>query len=181
VRPQSSGVKTETRAEFRNDRQSGLDQGRSCGDIGGNVNATGSGTIVNCQLLIFRQRSEMPESVHLCEPSRLYPRPELRGFTLPRIKKGKDPKSSRHQSSKNNGRWARDAAKLPAIFITPHTVPLYSPPTSIGTAHEGLSTISSSRKNSDAVQSKIAVPAECAVAAEADRPQACYSGSPFAQ
>ena len=56
----------------------------------------------------------------------------------------------------------RDAAKLPAILIPPQTVPLYSPPTSIGTAHVGL--ITSSRKNSDAVKHKIAVPAEGVVA-----------------
>src|ERR1700722_13910014 len=57
----------------------------------------------------------------------------------------------------------RDAAKLPPMFMTPDTVPLYSPPTSIGTAHAGL--ITSSRKNSEAVRQRIAVHAECAVAA----------------
>ena len=57
------------------------------------------------------------------------------------------------------------------------TVPLYSPPRSIGAAHAGLSTSSSSRKNSDAVQRKIAVPAECVVAAESDRPELKKSGS----
>src|SRR5260370_1922338 len=56
-----------------------------------------------------------------------------------------------------------DAAKLPAMFITPETVPLYSPPTSMGTAHAGL--ITNSRKNSEAVKHRIAVHAEWAIAA----------------
>jgi hypothetical protein len=51
-----------------------------------------------------------------------------------------------------------DAARLPAMFITPDTVPLYSPPTSMGTAQAGLMT--SSRKNNDAVKQNIAVQAE---------------------
>src|ERR1700680_945742 len=57
----------------------------------------------------------------------------------------------------------KDAAKLPAMFITPDTVPLYSPPTSMGTAHAGL--ITSSKKNSEAVRHRIAVQAECVMAA----------------
>src|SRR5258708_3571346 len=56
-----------------------------------------------------------------------------------------------------------DGAKLPAMFITPDTVPLYSPPTSIGTAHAGLTT--NSRKNREAVKQRIAVHAEWAIAA----------------
>src|ERR1700674_2706083 len=56
-----------------------------------------------------------------------------------------------------------DAAKLPAIFITPDTVPLYAPPTSMGTAQAGL--ITNSRKNSEAVKQRIAVHAEWAMAA----------------
>src|ERR1700674_1740476 len=62
-----------------------------------------------------------------------------------------------------------DAAKLPAMFITPDTVPLYSPPTSIGTAHAGL--ITNSRKNSEAVKQRIAVHAEWAIAAGIRKPQ----------
>jgi hypothetical protein len=50
-----------------------------------------------------------------------------------------------------------EAARLPAIFITPDTVPLYSPPTSMGTAQAGL--ITNSRKNNDAVKQKMAVTA----------------------
>src|ERR1700736_6415019 len=56
-----------------------------------------------------------------------------------------------------------DAARLPAMFITPDTVPLYPPPTSIGTAHAGL--ITNSKKNSEAVKHRIAVHAEWAIAA----------------
>src|SRR5258708_13207772 len=43
-----------------------------------------------------------------------------------------------------------DAAKLPAMFITPETVPLYSPPTSMGTAHAGL--ITNSRTHTEALK-----------------------------
>jgi hypothetical protein len=60
-------------------------------------------------------------------------------------------------------RGETEAARLPAIFITPDTVPLYSPPTSMGTAQAGL--ITNSRKNSDPVKQKIAVPACCVTAA----------------
>ena len=76
------------------------------------------------------------------------------------IKKGtsQNPRCSRAPKMMGD----RDAAKLPAIFIPPQTVPLDSPPTTIGTAHAGL--ITSSRKNSDAVKHKIAVHAESAVA-----------------
>src|ERR1700723_3897079 len=73
-------------------------------------------------------------------------------------------------------RGDRDPAKLPAIFITPQTVPLYSPPTSIGTAQAGL--ITSSRKNSDAVKHKIAGHGECAVAAGIKQtPEASMAGA----
>src|ERR1700676_3391596 len=56
-----------------------------------------------------------------------------------------------------------EAAKAPAMFITPVTVPLYSPPTSMGTAQAGPNTIS--RKNSEAVKQRTAVEAEWVVAA----------------
>src|SRR6202790_5197100 len=49
------------------------------------------------------------------------------------------------------------------MFLTPVTVPLYSPPTSIGTAHAGPITIS--RKNREAVKQMTAVDAEWVVAA----------------
>src|SRR5258708_23113622 len=69
-----------------------------------------------------------------------------------------------------------DAAKLPAMFITPDTVPLYSPPTSIGTAHAGL--ITNSRKNSEAGKQRIAVPAEWAIAAGIRQaPEASMAGA----
>src|SRR4029077_2896115 len=69
-----------------------------------------------------------------------------------------------------------DAAKLPAMFITPDTVPLYSPPTSIGTAHAGL--ITNSRKNSEAVKERIAVHAEWAMAAGIRQaPEASIAGA----
>src|SRR6202049_5350335 len=69
-----------------------------------------------------------------------------------------------------------DAAKLPAMFITPDTVPLYSPPTSIGTAHAGL--ITNSRKKSEAVKQRIAVHAEWAVAAGIKQaPEASIAGA----
>src|ERR1700722_6496954 len=54
-----------------------------------------------------------------------------------------------------------EAARLPAIFITPDTVPLYSPPTSIGTAHAGLKT--NPRKKREAVKQRIAGHAEWAI------------------
>src|SRR5579872_2814255 len=68
-------------------------------------------------------------------------------------------------------RWAKkpkitgetDAARAPAIFMMPVTVPLYSPPTSMGTAQAGPMTIS--RKKSDAVKQMTAVEAEWVVAA----------------
>src|SRR5258708_31501392 len=68
-------------------------------------------------------------------------------------------------------RWAKkpkitgetDAVNAPAMFITPVTVPLYSPPTSMGTAQAGPITIS--RKNSDAVKQMTAVDAAWLVAA----------------
>src|SRR3984893_18472026 len=69
-----------------------------------------------------------------------------------------------------------DAAKLPAMFITPDTVPLYSPPTSIGTAHAGL--ITNSRKNREAVKQRIAVHAEWAIAAGIRQaPEASIAGA----
>src|SRR5258707_192667 len=69
-----------------------------------------------------------------------------------------------------------DAAKLPAMFITPDTVPLYSPPTSIGTAHAGLTT--NSRKNREAVKQRIAVHAEWAIAAGIRQaPEASIAGA----
>src|SRR5579864_9139181 len=70
----------------------------------------------------------------------------------------------------------RDAARLPAMFITPDTVPLYSPPTSMGTAQAGL--ITSSKKNSDAVKHRIAVQAECVRAAGIRQiPEASIAGA----
>src|SRR6202022_4556873 len=69
-----------------------------------------------------------------------------------------------------------DAAKLPAMFITPDTVPLYSPPTSIGTPHAGL--ITNSRKNGEAVKPRIAVHAEWAIAAGIRQaPEASIAGA----
>src|ERR1700737_4610878 len=69
-----------------------------------------------------------------------------------------------------------DAAKLPAMFITPDTVPLYSPPTSIGTAHAGL--ITNSRKNSEAVRQKMALHAEWATPAGIRQaPEASIAGA----
>src|ERR1700730_1741328 len=56
-----------------------------------------------------------------------------------------------------------EAARLPAMFITPETVPLYSPQTSMGTAQAGPTT--NSKKNNDPVKQRIAVQAWRVVAA----------------
>ena len=52
---------------------------------------------------------------------------------------------------------------FPAMFIIQETVPEYSPPTSIGTAHDGP--IVHSRKKSAAVRQYTAVKGLCAIAA----------------
>jgi hypothetical protein len=69
-----------------------------------------------------------------------------------------------------------EAARLPAIFIIPETVPLYSPPTSMGTAQAGL--ITNSRKNSDAVKQSTAIHARPVMAAGIrQRPDTSIAGA----
>src|SRR5258708_28482668 len=90
------------------------------------------------------------------------------------MKNGGDHKPLRPRTPKIIGDM--DAAKLPAMFITPETVPLYSPPTSMGTAHAGL--ITNSRKNREAVKHRIAVHAEWAIAAGIRQaPEASIAGA----
>src|SRR5258708_36881160 len=90
------------------------------------------------------------------------------------MKNGGDHKPLRPRTPKIIGDMG--AAKLPAMFISPETVPLYSPPTSIGTAHAGL--ITNSRKNREAVKQRIAVHAEWAIAAGIRQaPEASIAGA----
>ncbi len=64
---------------------------------------------------------------------------------------------------KPNTMGEAEAERLPAMFITPVTVPLYSPPTSMGTAQAGPITIS--KKKNEPVRQVRAVHSLAVVAA----------------